>query len=95
MVSKTEKKDHITMQDSELDVKNLMSSELKSPSMINLADGEIKTLCDDNLIMLKKVHAILVNCNNLSKKQKIEFCENERFQMKLYLKKLMNKIDKS
>lgn len=95
MVSKIEKKDHITMQGSELDVKNFMSSEIKSPDMINLADGEIKTLCDDNLIMLQKVHAILVNCNNLSKKQKIEFCENERFQMKLYLKKLMNKIDKS
>ena len=59
MVSKIEKKDHTTMQGSELDVKNLMSSELKSPGMINLADGEIKTLCDDNLIMLKKVHPII------------------------------------
>ena len=60
----------------------------------NLTDNDIETLCDDNLIMLQKVHAIIINCHNFSKKLKIEFCENERLQMKLYLKKLMNKIDK-
>ncbi len=56
-------------------------------------DGEIENLCDDNLNTIKKVHAILLNCSNLSKKQKLEFCESERYFMKLYLKKLGDKTD--
>ena len=56
-------------------------------------DGEIENLCDDNLNTIKKVHAILLNCSNLSKKQKLEFCESERYFMKLYLKKLSDKTD--
>jgi len=49
---------------------------------------EIKDLCDENLKSIQKIHAILLNCVNLSKKQKFEFCESERYFMKLYLKKL-------
>lgn len=49
---------------------------------------KIEQLCDENLTTLQKIHAILVNCANLSKKQKLEFCESERYFMKLYLKKL-------
>ncbi|KKK89651.1 hypothetical protein LCGC14_2730960 [marine sediment metagenome] len=56
-------------------------------------DEEIENLCDDNLNTIKKVHAILLNCSNLSKKQKLEFCESERYFMKLYLKKLSDKTD--
>jgi len=49
---------------------------------------EIENICDENLITLQKIHAILLNCSNLSKKQKLEFCESERYFMKLYLQKL-------
>ena len=56
-------------------------------------EREIENLCDDNLNTIKKVHAILLNCSNLSKKQKLEFCESERYFMKLYLKKLSDKTD--
>lgn len=49
---------------------------------------EVENICDENLITLQKIHAILLNCSNLSKKQKLEFCESERYFMKLYLKKL-------
>ncbi len=46
---------------------------------------------DENLITLQKIHAILLNCINLSKKQKLEFAESERYFMKLYLKKFQDK----
>ncbi|MFX1500793.1 MAG: hypothetical protein ACFFDH_07500 [Promethearchaeota archaeon] len=52
----------------------------------------IEELCDENLETLGKIHAILKNCVNLSKKQKLEFAENERYFMKLYLKKLNKKL---
>ena len=51
-------------------------------------DSEVGNICDENLITLQKIHAILLNCSNLSKKQKLEFCDSERYFMKLYLQKL-------
>jgi len=51
---------------------------------------EIET--NEDLTTLQKLHAILVNCINLTKKQKLEFAESERFFMKLYLKKLIDKL---
>ena len=47
---------------------------------------------DENLNTLQKVHAILINCVNLTKKQKSEFAESERFFMKLHLKELIDKL---
>jgi hypothetical protein len=55
----------------------------------NSITESIEDICDENLTTLQKIHAILLNCVNLSKKQKLEFCESERYFMKLYLKKLM------
>jgi len=51
-------------------------------------ESEVEYICDENLITLQKIHAILLNCSNLSKKQKLEFCDSERYFMKLYLQKL-------
>jgi len=51
-------------------------------------NSEVENICDENLITLQKIHAILLNCSNLSKKHKLEFCESERYFMKLYLQKL-------
>jgi len=47
---------------------------------------------NEDLTTLQKLHAILLNCINLTKKQKLEFAESERFFMKLYLKKLLDKL---
>jgi len=52
-------------------------------------EHEIRNLCDENFDMLQKVHAILLNCSNLSTEQKREFCINERYYMKQYLQKLL------
>jgi len=88
MDSKIEKKINIRIQDSEISERNSTSSEKISEKILN---EDIENLCDENLTTLKKIHAILLNCLNLSKQQKLEFCESERYFMKLYLKKLQNK----
>ena len=67
-----------------------LESEIDTNSNENLVD-----IIDENLITLKKVHSILLNCINLTKKQKLEFAESERYFMKMYLKKLTNKINNS
>ena len=53
---------------------------------------KVEEICDENLITLKKIHAILLNCVNLNEKEKMEFCNSERYFMKLYLKKLNDKL---
>ncbi|MFX1410241.1 MAG: hypothetical protein ACFFA6_07805 [Promethearchaeota archaeon] len=60
----------------------------QDPSFKNL-----ENIMDENLVILKKVHSILLNCINLTKKQKLEFAESERYFMKLYLKRLTSKIN--
>ncbi|MHA2120105.1 MAG: hypothetical protein ACW990_02755 [Promethearchaeota archaeon] len=57
--------------------------------------SEPSILLDENLITLKKVHAILLNCSNLTDKQKFDFASSERFFMKLYLKKLSDALKES
>ena len=47
---------------------------------------------NEDIITLQKLHAILLNCINLTKKQKLEFAESERYFMKSYLKKLISKL---
>jgi hypothetical protein len=47
---------------------------------------------DENLSTLHKINAILLHCLNLSEKQKLEFAESQRYFMKLYLKKLRDKL---
>ena len=58
-----------------------------------LSESEkVEEICDENLISLEKIHAILLNCLNLNEKEKLEFCNSERYLMKLYLKKLKYKL---
>ncbi len=58
-------------------------------------EDKLDEVMDENLITLKKVHSILLNCINLTKKQKLEFAESERFFMKLHLKKLLDRLKDS
>ena len=53
---------------------------------------KVEEICDENLVSLKKIHAILLNCLNLNEKEKLEFCNSERYFMKLYLKKINDKL---
>jgi hypothetical protein len=81
------KKDRIKLQKIGSKEDLSVSSEIQS---ISSEDITIEDICDENLLTLNKIHAILLNCSNLSKKQKLEFCESERYFMKLFLKKLRN-----
>lgn len=85
MNSKTEKNNQAKIIKSSLIEKVSDSSETVN---IKSQNSEVENICDENLITLQKIHAILLNCSNLSKKQKLEFCDSERYFMKLYLQKL-------
>jgi len=87
MNSKTEKANHIRVRKAN-STSNVSDSSRSAKS--EPLNSEIENICDKNLITLQKIHAILLNCSNLSKKQKLEFCESERYFMKLYLRKLKN-----
>ena len=84
---KPEKKDSIE--------KDSLSKILKDTKSKDKIEDKLDELIDENLITLKKVHAILLNCINLTKKQKLEFAESERFFMKLHLKKLLDRLKDS
>ena len=87
MDSKSIKKNNIKIQGSSSTLKDSLNHQAQSDKG---SDENIEEICDENLTTLQKIHAILLNCVNLSKKQKLEFCESERYFMKLYLKKLKN-----
>ena len=97
MDSKTNKRNQVKVHSPESPPRNLRNSlsTEKSKDSVETLNENIEDLCDENLTTLKKIHAILLNCVNLSKKQKLEFCNSERYFMKLYLKKLreQNEID--
>jgi len=85
MNSKTEKNNQIKIIESgPIERASDSSDSVKVKSQ----NSEVGNICDENLITLQKIHAILLNCSNLSKKQKLKFCESERYFMKLYLQKL-------
>jgi len=87
MDSRIVKKNNVKIQGSKSTSIESIKLETQSDKV---AEENIENLCDENLTTLQKIHAILLNCFNLSKKQKLEFCESERYFMKLYLKKLKN-----
>ena len=70
--------------------KEILNPNLKESSPVKNEEEEIENFCDENFSMLQKIHSILLNCSNMSQKQKREFCQNERFFMKQYLQKLLN-----
>lgn len=72
------------------------SSQISKDNEPEIKLGEnLDEVIDENLTTLKKVHSILLNCINLTKKQKLEFAESERFFMKLHLKKLLDKLNET
>ncbi|MFX0004406.1 MAG: hypothetical protein ACFE9C_14415 [Candidatus Hodarchaeota archaeon] len=49
---------------------------------------------DEYLSISNDIHAILLNCSELTNSQKLDFCNNQRYFMKLYLKQLVIKINR-
>ncbi len=92
MDSQTDKKDTQNISEGLKDSKESFFQSINSDKSSN---ENLEDIIDENLITLKKVHSILLNCINLTKKQKLEFAESERYFMKLYLKQLTEKIKNS
>jgi hypothetical protein len=42
----------------------------------------------ENYLILKELNSILLKCTNLSSRQKLDYCNSQRYFMKLYLKEL-------
>ncbi len=49
---------------------------------------------DDYLAILNDIHTILSNSSEFSNFQRLDFCNNQRYFMKLYLKELLLKLNK-
>ncbi|MFX1317087.1 MAG: hypothetical protein ACFE9T_14585 [Promethearchaeota archaeon] len=48
---------------------------------------------DEYLIISNDIHSILSNCSDLSISQKLEFCNSQRYFMKLFLKQMLIEIN--
>ena len=70
--------------------KQILNPNRKESSPVKNEEEEIENFCDENFSMLQKIHSILLNCSNMTQKQKREFCQSERFFMKQYLQKLVD-----
>ena len=46
----------------------------------------IENIPENYLAIIKKIHSILIDCPDLTRKQKFEYCNIERYFIKLYLK---------
>ena len=91
MNSKTDTKNSSQMHNDNTTEESILQVKEHSQSILK---EDIEKLLSENLITLQKVHAILMNCLNLTKKQKLEFAESERHFMKQYLRKLSEKLGK-
>ena len=65
---------------------NEIDNEIKDNS-----EQEFEEFTNDTLIILNEIKIILQNCSNLTDKQKLEYCNSQRYFMKLYLKELNKK----
>ncbi len=71
-----------------LNLKNLFYKEEVNIEIKNDFESIIEEETNDNLIILNEIKAILQNCSNLTDKEKLEYCNSQRFFMKLYLKEI-------
>ena len=78
-----------------------IGSQINNPSTNVINSNEIKSSQYDldyskneYLSISNDIHSILSNCSDLTNSQKLDFCNNQRYFMKLYLKKILTKLNK-
>jgi len=86
MMSSQIGENELTLNLKSLFYKDEVNIEIKNDFEI-VSEGET----NDNLIILNEIKAILQNCSNLTDKEKLEYCNSQRFFMKLYLKEINNR----
>lgn len=47
---------------------------------------------DENLMSIKKINSILLHCGELTISQKLDYCNIQRFYMKLYLQGVVKRL---
>ncbi len=47
---------------------------------------------NEYMIIINEIHSILKNCTKLTNEQKLDYCNSERYFMKLYLKKIIKNL---
>ena len=86
--------------------KKRVSSDIKSKKVDNIpyeinrsefnnVGDHSKDSTNDYLSISNDIHSILSNCPDLTNTQKLDFCNNQRYFMKLYLKEIIKKINKA
>ena len=55
--------------------------------------NQIKTK-NDYLTISNDIHSILLKCPDLSNNEKLEYCNSQRYFMKLFLRNLLNTLNK-
>jgi hypothetical protein len=76
------------------------SHRFESESFIEVRNGDFNSKIYDlsnrfnnrNLDTIKKIHILLKNAQDLTQKQKYDYCNSQRFFMKLYLKSISERI---
>lgn len=53
---------------------------------------EQKDFKDENFVLITEIQSVLQNCSNLTDKQKLDYCNSQRYFMKLYLKEINKKL---
>jgi len=69
-----------------------MISRIKQMEVHGFLKQESKIIENDNLVMLEEIHSILKNCSNLTDREKLDYCKNQRYLMKVYLREFNKKI---
>ena len=81
---------NINKSDSVVFLKNLFYEGEIGKEIVEILEKKPVIQENENLVILKEIQEILQNCSNLSEKQKLEYCESQRYFMKLYLQELKN-----
>ncbi|MCK4779517.1 MAG: hypothetical protein KAT57_04985 [Candidatus Lokiarchaeota archaeon] len=61
---------------------------------INTLQYDLDESKNEYLAISNDIHSILSNCQELTNGQKLDFCNNQRYFMKLFLKELLIKLNK-
>lgn len=69
-----------------------------NPETSDLNDSFIIQKCNEikqeYMTMMDDIHSLLINYEDLSTNQKLEFCNSERYYMRMYMKHAMIKVNK-
>ena len=71
-----------------IDITNIDENEI---SKFETFKGKNKKILDDNLVILKELNSILKKCSYLSPKQKLDYCNSQRYFMKMFLRDINRK----